>query len=69
MLSRLMLTAVVSLVAVTGAGAATYEVGPGKPYETPSAVPWESLQAGDLDLPPGHRQRPDRRARRCRPGR
>lgn len=50
MLSRLMLTAVVSLVAVTGAGAATYEVGPGKPYATPSAVPWESLQAGDLVL-------------------
>ncbi len=50
MLSRLMLTAVVSLVAVTGAAAATYEVGPGKPYATPSAVPWESLQAGDLVL-------------------
>ena len=50
MLSRLMLTAVVSFAAVTGAGAATYEVGPGKPYATPSAVPWESLQAGDLVL-------------------
>jgi hypothetical protein len=32
------------------AGAATYEVGPGKPYATVGAVPWESLQPGDLVL-------------------
>jgi hypothetical protein len=30
--------------------AATYEVGPGKPYATPSAVAWESLDPGDLVL-------------------
>lgn len=30
--------------------AATYEVGPGKPYATPSSVPWESLAAGDTVL-------------------
>jgi hypothetical protein len=30
--------------------AATYEVGPGKPYTAIGAVPWESLQAGDLVL-------------------
>ena len=30
--------------------AATYAVGPGQPYLTPSAVPWESLQPGDLVL-------------------
>jgi parallel beta-helix repeat protein len=30
--------------------AATYEVGPGRPFETPSAVPWESLWAGDVVL-------------------
>jgi len=28
--------------------AATYAVGPGQPYATPSAVPWESLQPGDV---------------------
>jgi hypothetical protein len=27
--------------------AATYQVGPGQAYATPSAVPWESLQPGD----------------------
>jgi hypothetical protein len=32
------------------AGAATYEVGPGKPYVTIGAVPWESLGAGDTVL-------------------
>lgn len=32
------------------AGAATYVVGPGEAYPTPSAVPWESLAAGDLVL-------------------
>ena len=30
--------------------AATYEVGPGKTYATPSDVPWESLGAGDTVL-------------------
>jgi hypothetical protein len=30
--------------------AATYEVGPGKPYSSIGAVPWESLQPGDLVL-------------------
>jgi len=30
--------------------AAVYEVGPGKPLATPSAVPWESLQPGDTVL-------------------
>jgi hypothetical protein len=29
---------------------ATYNVGPGHPYATPSAVPWESLQPGDVVL-------------------
>src|SRR5262245_23974981 len=29
---------------------ATYEVGPGFAYATPSAVPWELLRAGDLVL-------------------
>lgn len=32
------------------AGAATYEVGPGKEYTAVGAVPWESLQPGDLVL-------------------
>ena len=36
--------------AATRAGAATYQVGPGKPLATIGAVPWESLQAGDLVL-------------------
>jgi hypothetical protein len=30
--------------------AATYEVGPGRPYASIGAVPWESLQAGDTVL-------------------
>ncbi len=30
--------------------AATYSVGPGQPYATPSAIPWETLQPGDLIL-------------------
>ena len=30
--------------------AATYSVGPGQPYATPSAVPWEALQPGDVVL-------------------
>ena len=33
-----------------GLAAATYEVGPGKPYAGIGAVPWESLQPGDLVL-------------------
>ncbi len=40
----------VLLAWATGADAATYLVGPGHPYTTPSAVPWESLQPGDLVL-------------------
>ena len=37
--------------ALTALGeAATYMVGPGQPYATPSAVPWESLQPGDIVL-------------------
>ena len=30
--------------------ATTYEVGPGKPYGSVGAVPWESLAAGDTVL-------------------
>lgn len=44
---------VVSLAALPGpvqAQSATYEVGPGKPFQTISDVPWESLQAGDTVL-------------------
>jgi hypothetical protein len=42
---------VLTLIAVAIPGeAATYMVGPGQPYATPSAVPWESLQPGDLVL-------------------
>ncbi len=33
-----------------GARATTYEVGVGKPLANPSAVPWESLQPGDVVL-------------------
>jgi len=36
--------------AAGGLAAATYEVGPGKGYTSIGAVPWESLQAGDLVL-------------------
>lgn len=35
---------------VANCGAATYEVGPGKPYAAIGQVPWESLNAGDLVL-------------------
>ncbi|MCC6364404.1 MAG: right-handed parallel beta-helix repeat-containing protein [Bryobacterales bacterium] len=39
------------LLSVAGAvQAATFEVGPGKPYSSAGAVPWESLQPGDLVL-------------------
>jgi hypothetical protein len=47
-LARLALSTGVLLGIVLPAAAATYEVGPGFPYATPSAVPWESLQPGDL---------------------
>jgi Putative Ig domain len=41
----------VLLVAVTARlEAATYAVGPGQPYAAPSAVPWETLQPGDVVL-------------------
>jgi hypothetical protein len=43
--------AVVALLALANAAAAaTYTVGPGQTYATPSAVPWESLQPGDQVL-------------------
>jgi hypothetical protein len=35
---------------VRASEAATYAVGPGQTYATPSAVPWESLQPGDVVL-------------------
>jgi len=47
------LCASILLLASTSAGsalAATYEVGPGRPYTSIGAVPWESLGAGDLVL-------------------
>ena len=50
MIARLVLLALVFISSMPLASAATYQVGPGKPYVTPSAVPWESLQAGDLVL-------------------
>ena len=50
MIARLFLLALVLLSSAPLASAATYEVGTGKPYATPSAVPWESLQPGDLVL-------------------
>ena len=50
MIARLLTVALALLVATPVAHAATYEVGAGKPYATPSAVPWESLQPGDLVL-------------------
>jgi hypothetical protein len=39
-----------SVVLINVVAAATYEVGPGKPYASIGAVPWESLAAGDLVL-------------------
>lgn len=50
MLGRLSIAALLFLSTAPMARAATYEVGPGKPYATPSAVPWESLLPGDLVL-------------------
>jgi hypothetical protein len=43
--------AIVALLASAhAAAAATYTVGPGQTYATPSQVPWESLQPGDQVL-------------------
>ncbi len=50
MIARLTLLALVLFSNAPVASATTYEVGPGKPYATPSAVPWESLQPGDRVL-------------------
>ena len=38
------------LAFASGLSAATFEVGPGKPFTAIGAVPWESLQPGDLVL-------------------
>ena len=38
------------VMAVQSAPAATYAVGPGKPYLTPGDVPWEALAPGDSVL-------------------
>src|SRR5215207_9607895 len=38
------------LLAPPSSGATTYDVGPGKPYLSVGAVPWESLNAGDTVL-------------------
>jgi hypothetical protein len=46
----LLLVALFLFVGATRSEAATYIVGPGQAYLTPSAVPWESLQPGDLVL-------------------
>jgi len=50
MTARLLTLALALLTVTPVASAATYEVGAGKAYATPSAVPWESLQPGDLVL-------------------
>ena len=47
---RLALAAALVVLSAGVSRAATYEVGPGRPYATPSAVPWESLQPGDQVL-------------------
>ncbi len=46
------LSALVASVLLAGSAeaATTYEVGPGKVYDTIGAVPWESLQPGDIVL-------------------
>lgn len=44
------LAAVFSVLAPGLAPAATYQVGPGHPYPSPSTVPWEALQPGDTVL-------------------
>jgi hypothetical protein len=43
----LVLSCVVTALAVHSASAATYAVGPGMPYPTPGDVPWEALAPGD----------------------
>ncbi len=50
MLSRVAFTLLFAVLAALPAAAATYEVGPGRPLATPSDVPWEGLQPGDLVL-------------------
>ncbi len=44
------IAALAGLSETVAAQSATYEVGPGKPFQTISDVPWESLQAGDTVL-------------------
>jgi hypothetical protein len=46
----LLLVALSLVVGAARSEAATYTVGPGQTYPTPSAVPWESLQPGDVVL-------------------
>lgn len=46
----MVMTAIAALLAVSPTQAATYEVGPGKPYASVNAVPLESLAAGDTVL-------------------
>ena len=46
----LLLAALSLSIGAARSEAATYIVGPGETYLTPSAVPWESLQPGDLVL-------------------
>lgn len=41
---KLLRPLVLLLAIVPRLEAATYAVGPGQPYATPSAVPWEALQ-------------------------
>ena len=84
-LSRKFFVALASAAALLAfphtAASATYNVGPGQTYATPSAVPWESLQPGDQVLihwratpyqdkwvicRAGHGGRADRRPRRAR---
>jgi hypothetical protein len=49
-IGRLLLVALAVSVGVSRSEAATYTVGPGQSFSTPSDVPWESLQPGDLVL-------------------
>jgi hypothetical protein len=49
-LARSLLFAIAFVGATLPAGAATYDVGPGFSYASPSDVPWELLQPGDLVL-------------------
>ena len=49
-ITGLLLVALSLFVGAARTEAATYIVGPGQTYLTPSAVPWESLQPGDLVL-------------------